>query len=79
MTRACGLGERHFSKAFSEEIGSAPHKWLQVLRIEHSKSLLVAGKMELSEVATGCGFASQRHFCRAFKDAVGVSARTLAR
>lgn len=69
----CGLSTSHFSRAFKETIGVAPHQWLVRRRIEVAKALLKAPSMSLTEVALKCGFADQSHFTRVFSRIVGIS------
>lgn len=68
----CGLSTSHFSKAFKETLGIAPHQWLIRRRIEVAKVLLKAPSQPLSEVALECGFADQSHFTRVFTRLVGI-------
>ncbi|MDX2210408.1 MAG: AraC family transcriptional regulator [Sphingopyxis sp.] len=69
----CGLSTSHFSKAFKETTGIAPHQWLVLRRIEVAKALLTAPTLSLTEVALSCGFADQSHFTRVFCRIVGIS------
>lgn len=69
----CGLSTSHFSKAFKETIGVAPHQWLIRRRIELAKAFLKVPTLSLAEVALKCGFADQSHFTRVFTRNVGIS------
>ncbi len=69
----CGLSPGHFSRAFKQSTGLAPHQWLQRRRIEVAQVLLSSSQMPLSDVALASGFADQSHFTRAFTRAVGIS------
>lgn len=69
----CSLSTSHFSRAFKETIGIAPHQWLVRRRIEVAKPLLKAPSLSLTEVALKCGFADQSHFTRVFSRIVGIS------
>ena len=73
LARVCGLSVGHFSRAFRQTTGMAPHQWLMVRRLEAAKPLLRDRRRSLSEVALACGFADQSHFTRAFSRAVGTS------
>lgn len=68
----CGLSTSHFSKAFKETMGIAPHQWLIQRRIAVAKMLLKAPSLSLAEVALECGFADQSHFTRVFTRLVGM-------
>ncbi len=69
----CGLSVSHFSRAFRQSVGIAPHAWLLRRRVEVSQDLLRNRRWTLSEVALACGFADQSHFTRVFTREVGVS------
>ncbi len=72
LARACGLSTKHFSRAFRQSTGLAPHQWLQQRRIDKAKQLL-RGALPLADVALTCGFADQSHFTRVFTRTVGLS------
>lgn len=69
----CQLSLSHFSRAFRQSMGVAPHRWLLNRRVELAKDLLRDRKSSLSEVAMRCGFADQSHFTRVFTRWAGVS------
>jgi AraC-like DNA-binding protein len=71
LARACDLSNRHFTRAFRQSTGMAPHQWLQCLRIEKAKRLLEKSSASLSVIALDCGFADQSHFTRTFSRIVG--------
>jgi AraC-like DNA-binding protein len=73
IARECGLSISHFSRAFRQTTGMAPHRWLVQRRVEAAKALLASNRMSLSDVALQCGFADQSHFTRTFSGVVGVS------
>lgn len=69
----CGLSPSHFSRAFKETVGIAPHQWLIRKRIEVAKAFLKVPSLSLAAVALKCGFADQSHFTRVFTRIVGIS------
>jgi AraC-like DNA-binding protein len=69
----CGLSLSHFSRAFRESTGIAPHKWLLRRRVDAAKAMMEDRRLSLAEIATACGFADQSHFTRVFSQAVGLS------
>jgi AraC family transcriptional regulator len=73
IARECRLSVSHFSRAFRQSMGDAPHRWLLNRRVEFAKDLLLDRKPSLSEVALSCGFADQSHFTRVFTRRAGVS------
>ena len=73
IARECQLSVSHFSRAFRQSMGVAPHRWLQNRRVELAKDLLRDRESSLSEIALRCGFADQSHFTRVFTQRAGVS------
>ena len=73
IAQECGLSRAHFARNFKNSTGVPVHEWLQCLRIEQAKKLLVGREQTLAQVALGCGFADQSHFTRVFKSVVGTT------
>ncbi len=73
LAAACRLSSSHFSQAFRQTVGSPPHRWLVVQRVERSKATMLNTDLSLSEVALDAGFADQSHFTRVFSRIVGAS------
>jgi AraC-like DNA-binding protein len=73
LARECRLSVSHFSRAFRQSMGVAPHRWLMNRRVELAKDLLRDRDSSLSEIALRCGFADQSHFTRVFTRRAGVS------
>ena len=71
LARACDLSTRHFTRAFRQSTGMAPHQWLQHRRVEQAKDLLENSAAPLSIIALQCGFVDQSHFTRIFSRAAG--------
>ena len=69
----CGLTTRHFSRAFRDTTGLAPHQWFLARRVEVAKAALRSRHVSLAEVALECGFADQSHFTRVFSRIVGTT------
>jgi AraC-like DNA-binding protein len=72
LAQACGVSTRHFTRAFRESHGTAPHRWLLQQKVERAKHLLATSALEISEIAHACGFADQSHLTRVFRGLVGA-------
>jgi AraC family transcriptional regulator len=79
LAREVGLSRAHFTRAFKEAMGQAPHRYLLSLRLERARHLLEAPGAVLSDVALRSGFADQAHFSRFFKREFGVTPGRLQR
>lgn len=73
LAAEAGLSTFHFAKMFRVSFGMPPHRYLAERRVERAKHLLRSGPAALAQVALACGYASQSHFTRAFKSAVGMT------
>jgi AraC family transcriptional regulator len=67
LADAAGLSVRHFTRAFSQQVGETPHRWLMNRRIEKAKQRLAHSDDTLEQVARACGFSAQSHFTRVFR------------
>jgi AraC family transcriptional regulator len=79
LAREAGLSVAHFSRAFRETMGRAPHQYLLSMRLERARRLLEAPDANLSDVAHRTGFADQAHFTRLFKRSYGITPGALVR
>jgi AraC-like DNA-binding protein len=73
VARECGLSASHFSRAFRQSLGMAPHQWLLKIRVERAKEQLLNSDASLADIAVDCGFADQSHFTRVFTKHVDAS------
>jgi AraC family transcriptional regulator len=63
----------HFSRLFRETFHMGPHRFVLNLRIERAKALLTRRDHSILEVALLCGFQTQQHFARIFRQLVGIT------
>ena len=66
LAAECHLSSSHFSRAFRETTGLAPHQWLTKRRIERAREMLLVPDSDLVNIALACGFVDQSHFARVF-------------
>lgn len=69
----CRISHRHFQRAFRQTMGTAPHVYIQKVRVEQAKLLLSQTDACLGDVGLACGFADQSHFTRVFAHLVGMT------
>ena len=75
--RALGFSEQAFRKRFAREVGLPPGRWQQMRRIERAAGMLLS--QSVGEVAAQLGYSDTATFSRQFRQATGVSPRTLRR
>ncbi|WP_421752572.1 helix-turn-helix domain-containing protein [Croceimicrobium sp.] len=68
--KACMSRAKFFAK-FKEMYGETPARFLQRLRLEKARQLLLNTEASISEVAMSCGFENLSHFTTAFKKETG--------
>lgn len=62
-----GLSSFHLHRMFRATRGMPLHGWVTKLRTVRAKTML-AGRTPLVEIAQACGFSSQSHFTKVFKE-----------
>ena len=67
------LSTGHFSTAFKQSLGLAPHAWLRRQRIERAKTLLHDPNLDLTQIAMILGYANQSSFGVAFRRETGLA------
>lgn len=70
------LSQRQLDRLFALYVKKSPVLYYRDIRLDRARSLVTQTDMRLSEVAVACGFASQAHFSRAYRDRFGLSPRT---
>jgi AraC family transcriptional regulator len=73
MARAVGLSAAHFSQVFRNTTGQTPHQCLLRYRVQRAKEMLRSAEMRVLDVAIACGFKTQQHFARVFREMCGAS------
>jgi AraC-like DNA-binding protein len=61
----------YLSRIFAEEVSMSMPKYLRMLRIQRAAEMLKAGRLSVTQVAFGVGYASLSAFNRAFVELMG--------
>ena len=67
------LSAAYFSRVFKKETGKTFSSYLNSVRIEHSKEMLLHQNIRLTDIALLVGFEDQSYFTKVFKKVVGMS------
>jgi AraC family transcriptional regulator len=67
LAEVARLSPSHFTRVFRKETGKAPMEYVQALRLERSKKLLLAGGRSITEIALECGFGSSSYLSACFQ------------
>ncbi len=60
------LSPSHFARVFREDMGKSPMEYVQDLRLQRAKKLLLAGDKSVTEIALECGFGSPSYLSACF-------------
>jgi AraC-like DNA-binding protein len=72
LERVAGLSRFALARHFRACLGTSPHRYLVMRRLDRARRLMLSGA-SLADVAASNGFADQSHMSRQFKKAYGVS------
>ena len=73
LAKLCNISEVHFRKLFNDEFDKSPKQYILDMRIQRAKQLLSDGVFKINAVSEECGFSSQYHFSRIFKQKTGMN------
>ncbi|MAD77449.1 MAG: AraC family transcriptional regulator [Rheinheimera sp.] len=62
----CGMSERNFYRHFVEQLGETPARYVDSLRLDYARQLLVEKTWPIDKIAEACGYQSSDAFRRAF-------------
>ena len=68
-----GYNSAYLGKIFNKAVGSSFNSYVDNVRIEHSKELLIQNKMKVYEIAEQVGYKNVDYFHKKFKKYVGIS------
>ena len=73
LAQLCNISEVHFRKLFKEEFDKSPKQYILDMRIRRAKQLLRDGVFKINAISEECGFSSEYHFSRIFKQKTGMN------
>jgi transcriptional regulator GlxA family with amidase domain len=73
LAKRASMSERHFARAFRDEIGMTPAAYVETARVERARIFLDSGDLPVETIARQTGFGTVETMRRAFRRRVGVS------
>lgn len=73
LAQMSGIGETYYRNIFLAVFHTQPTRYLQKLRIDKAKELLVASDATMEQIARATGFANASYFCKVFKSVTGLT------
>ena len=67
IATAVGVSESHLYLLFREHLSTTPHQYILMHRLQNAKHLLASSTASIKQVGFECGFSSNEHFYRVFK------------
>ena len=73
IASASDMSERSLRRHFDEVYHQTPYSFLQEIRIDRAKILLMSTTKSIAEIALQCGFSDVYSFSHCFKNHVGIA------
>ncbi len=73
MASVARLSPSHFARVFRKETGKAPMEYVNGLRLEQAKKMLLARDKSVTEIALACGFGSPSYLSSCFQKQYGMT------
>lgn len=71
LSRRAAMGRTAFATRFREVVGTTPHQYLTLWRMQRARELLARSRLTLDRISREVGYGSAASFSRAFKEVVG--------
>lgn len=75
VAHACNLSSSRFAHLFKQEMGTGPKAWINDMRLQLARKLLIGSDDSISAIGAKVGFTDPGHFTRHFKNNVGCNPR----
>ena len=73
LARRMAMSERNFSRLFCQEVGMTPAKFVERVRLEAARNILIQSDHPLESVAVRCGFGNAEQMRRSFQRLLNTS------
>ncbi len=73
MAEFSGMSQRNFARVFKSKTGMTPNKYLETLRLDKAREIMISGNEGLDTIARASGFGREERLRRAFLRRFGVT------
>lgn len=73
MAQQSGMSVRNFCRKFTQQMGTSPGRYVETLRLDYARQLLVEKEWKMSRIGIACGYDSADVFRRAFERRFSLS------
>lgn len=71
LASRASVSPKHLCRLFQQSLSVSPMEAVRLMRLDQAMSLIQRSNLSIKEIAVRCGFASQYHFSRCFRQAYG--------
>ncbi|NLG04061.1 MAG: helix-turn-helix transcriptional regulator [Clostridia bacterium] len=73
LAEQVNISQGQFSRVFKEVTGQAPIEFLNGMRLDRARGMLLSGGKTMTEIALACGFSSSAYFSSCFQRRFSIS------
>lgn len=73
LAKACYISKSHMCRIFKEQLGISVSSYINNMKINTARELLISGDLSILEIALESGFNSTQYFHKVFKAQLGCS------
>jgi AraC family transcriptional regulator len=73
LAEIAGLSRSHFLRGFRRSVGSPPHAFITMYRLQRAGEMIYRTKLTFADIAAATGFSSHAHMTSTFRQWIGFS------
>ncbi len=77
LARRAGLNHNQLIQGFRQMFGQTPFEYLRVMRLEKAREFIASHECNVTEAAFAVGYSNLSHFSKNFRNAFGITPKTL--
>jgi len=73
LSKRIGISPHHLQRLFKKETGVSPKRFLERIRVQQAKRLLLSGNQNVTDICYTVGFSNPSRFYKVFREVAGCS------